>query len=97
MGEAPSDPETFRALWRGAVAEYADRPAVRDDERVLSYRELDRLQDAIGAAFHGHPPAERPCKPAGRRPCREAYRRWRGCDSARRTGPPGALLLPRLE
>jgi len=56
MGEGPSSTATFRAYWRGAVHEHADRPAVRDDERVLSYAEFDALQASIGAAVAARVP-----------------------------------------
>jgi len=57
MGEAASGVATFRAYWRGAVPLYADRPAVRDDERVVTYAEFDALHAAIGAAVAARVPA----------------------------------------
>ena len=57
MGEAASGVATFRAYWRGAVPLYADRPAVRDDERVVTYAEFDALHAAIGAAAAARVPA----------------------------------------
>lgn len=42
---------TFRARFEDAARRYADRPALRDAERVLSYAELDRRQCSIGAAL----------------------------------------------
>ena len=56
MGEALDSTETFREYWREAVQQYADRPAVRDDERVLSYTEFDALQAEIGAAVAARVP-----------------------------------------
>src|SRR6185436_5392417 len=55
MGEAGLT-TAFRDRWRGAAQEYADRPAVRDDERVLSYAEFDALQASIGAAVAARVP-----------------------------------------
>ena len=55
MGEADAT-TAFRERWRDAAQQHADRPAVRDDERVLTYSEFDGLQGAIGAAVAARVP-----------------------------------------
>jgi acyl-CoA synthetase (AMP-forming)/AMP-acid ligase II/thioesterase domain-containing protein len=55
MGEADAT-TAFRDRWRDAAQQHADRPAVRDDERVLTYSEFDALLGAIGAAVAARVP-----------------------------------------
>ena len=42
--------------WADSVSRFADAPAVRDDERVMTYAQFDALQHAIGAMVAAHVP-----------------------------------------
>ncbi|MFB6129958.1 MAG: AMP-binding protein, partial [Salinigranum sp.] len=44
-------PRTLPALFERALAKYADRPAVRDDDGALTYRELDRRSARLARAL----------------------------------------------
>lgn len=47
----------LRDRWAESVSRFPDAPAVRDDERVLTYAEFDALQRAIGTAVAARVPA----------------------------------------
>ncbi|MFI7068852.1 amino acid adenylation domain-containing protein [Micromonospora sediminicola] len=45
----PSDPQTLTGLFAASVAGFTDRPAVSDQERSLTYAELDQRSSALAA------------------------------------------------
>lgn len=47
----------LRDRWAESVSRFPDAPAVRDDERVLTYAKFDALQRAIGTAVAARVPA----------------------------------------
>ncbi|MFE7331403.1 amino acid adenylation domain-containing protein [Streptomyces sp. NPDC057565] len=49
-----ADAETLTGLFAAAVARFADRPAVSDDQQTLTYVELDRRSDALADTLRGH-------------------------------------------
>ncbi|MEU3605670.1 AMP-binding protein [Streptomyces sp. NPDC035033] len=48
------DAGTLTGLLAAAAARLADRPAVRDDRRTLTYAELDRCSDVLAETLRGH-------------------------------------------
>ncbi|MFJ3599688.1 MULTISPECIES: AMP-binding protein [unclassified Streptomyces] len=48
------DAGTLTALLTAATARLADRPAVSDDRRTLTYAELDRRSDVLADTLRGH-------------------------------------------
>lgn len=44
--------KTFVDLFREAVKQYPDRPAVRDSQGTMTYRELDRISDYVAARLN---------------------------------------------
>ncbi len=49
-----ADADTLTGLFAAAVARFADRPAVSDDQQTLTYAELDRRSDALADALRAH-------------------------------------------
>lgn len=49
-----ADAETLTGLFAAAVARFADRPAVSDDQQTLTYAELDRRSDVLADTLRGH-------------------------------------------
>ncbi|WP_369271848.1 amino acid adenylation domain-containing protein [Streptomyces sp. R11] len=49
-----ADAGTLTGLFAAAVARFADRPAVSDDQQTLTYAELDRRSDVLADTLRGH-------------------------------------------
>ncbi|MFD8723985.1 non-ribosomal peptide synthetase [Streptomyces sp. NPDC059629] len=49
-----TDAGTLTGLFAAAVARFADRPAVSDDQQSLTYAELDRRSDVLADTLRGH-------------------------------------------
>ncbi|MFI6347345.1 amino acid adenylation domain-containing protein [Streptomyces sp. NPDC050560] len=52
--QQPAGAGTLTGLFTAAVARFADRPAVRDDRRALTYAELDLRSDAFAHTLRAH-------------------------------------------